>query len=326
MKVLVTGANGLLGANVVRELLNRGHETCILARPSAGLQVLAGLETKIFIGDLLDKESLRRAAGSCDAVVHAAADTRQWPTAYRYYEPVNVTGTKRVIDTCRELGVRRIVYVSTANAFGNGTMDAPGTELSEFNGFRYNSGYMISKFVAQQWVLSEVERYRLPAVIVNPAFMIGAFDSKPSSGKIVLMGLGKRKILCPPGGKNFIHVKDAAAAVCNALTMGVPGECYLLANENLTYRGFFEKLDKVAGQRSLKIDLPAAVIRSIGLAGSLAESVSGRPAPLNYVNARLLCLGNYYSGEKAREVLQMPRTPVEDAIGDAIRWFRTVKG
>jgi len=322
MKVLVTGASGLLGANIVRELVKRGYDVRILVRETSDLSGLTGVDLERITGDILDPVSLTKAVEGCRFVIHAAANTSQWPTAYRHYEPVNVTGTKNVANAVKDHKVERLVYVSTANTFGYGTKERPGTELSEFNGFFIGSGYMLSKFVAQQWILSDAETRRLPVVVVNPTFMIGPYDTKPSSGRIILMGMNKRIQVFPPGGKNFIHVGDAAVATCNALTMGRNGECYLLANENLSYREFYALLNRVTGEKPVPWLLPSILIKSAGVSGSLFEKLTRKPAPLNLVNARLLCIGNYYSGKKAVEALGLPQTTVETAIRDAIIWFR----
>ncbi|MBL7138791.1 MAG: NAD-dependent epimerase/dehydratase family protein [Bacteroidales bacterium] len=325
MKVIVTGANGLLGANIVRELVNRDYDVRIFARETSDLSGLKGVEFERINGDILDPEAIDRAVKGCDYVIHSAANTSQWPTTYDHYEPVNVTGTKHMIEAVKKHAVKRFVFVSSANAFGNGTREKPGTELFEFNGFHIGSGYMISKFVAQQVVLEEVEKNRLPAVVVNPTFMIGPYDSKPSSGQIIVMGMGKKVQVSPPGGKNFVHVRDAAVATCNALIMGRIGECYLLANENLSYREFFALLNKVTGETPSYLGLPGAVLKTIGAFGTLFEKLFRKPAPLSLVNARLLCLDNYYSGKKAVEALQLPQTPIEEAIREAIAWFREHK-
>lgn len=322
MRVLVTGANGLLGANIVRELADRGYGVRILAREASDLSGLEGVPFERIIGDILDPESVIRAVEGCDYVIHSAANTSQWPTHFNHYEPVNVTGTKHVIEAVKQQGVKRFVFVSSANAFGNGTKEKPGTELSEFTGFKTGSGYMISKFVAQQFVLSEVERNNLPAIIVNPTFMIGPCDAKPSSGQIIVMGMGKKIQVYPAGGKNFVHVRDAAIATCNALTMGRTGECYLLANENLSYREFFTLLNQVTGETPLLLGLAGWLLKVIGSGGTLFEKIFRKPAPLSLVNARLLCLKNYYSGKKAVEALELPQTPIEDAIREAITWFK----
>lgn len=325
MRILVTGANGLLGANIVRELVMRGYQVRIFVRGTSDLSGIEGVAFEQVNGDILDPESVDRAVEGCDYVIHSAANTSQWPTTYAHYEAVNVNGTQHLIAAVKKHGVKRFVFVSSANAFGNGTREKPGTELSEFNGFRIGSGYMISKFVAQQFVLAEVEKSNLPAVVVNPTFMIGPYDSKPSSGRIILMGMGKRVQVYPPGGKNFIHVHDAAVGTCNALTMGRTGECYLLANENMTFKKFFSILNKVTGEQPGSLTLPGWFLKVIGAGGTLFEKLFRKPAPLNLVNTRLLCLGNYYSGQKAVEALDLPQTPIEDAIREAIGWFRKHK-
>lgn len=321
MKTLVTGANGLLGANVVRELESRGKEVRVLVRPRANLLALKGTRAEMATGDILDPVSLGQALNGCDEVIHAAANTNQWPVHYEAYEAVNVTGTRNVIRACLHNGIKRAVFVSTANTFGPGSKETPGTELSEFNGYHIGSGYITSKFVAQQQVIEAVEKHGLPAVIVNPTFMIGPFDAKPSSGRIIFIGLKNRIQACPAGGKNFIHVRDAAAGVCNALELGRVGECYLLAGTNLTYREFYDLLNDVAGKHPFRVFLPAYLVRAAGMFGTLAEKLAGTPMPLNYVNARLLTLDNYYSPRKAAEEIGLPCTPVKTAIAEAMEWF-----
>lgn len=321
-KVLVTGANGLLGANIVEVLNERGIDVRILTRETSDLTGVEDLKFEHFKGDLLDPDVIDRAVEGCDYVIHAAANTSQWPTGYHQYEPVNVNATRHVVNAVKKHGVKRLVFVSSANAFGNGTLDRPGTELNEFAGFRLGSGYMISKYIAQQLILDEVERNQLPAIIVNPTFMLGARDSKPSSGQIILMGLHKRLQVLPPGGKNFVHVRDVAIATCNALNKGRIGECYLLANENLTYRAFFTLLNEVTHGKPTYLPVPGWILKTVGRFGSLTEKITRRGSSLNIVNARLLCLSNYYTAAKAIETLDLPQTPIKTAIEDALAWFR----
>lgn len=321
MKALITGATGLLGGNVARELLKRGYELRLFVRATKIIPALHGLKYEQFEGSLSDPKDLMKAAEGCEVIIHAAAVTDQWPTGYEHYEEINVKSTLLLLDVVKKLGIKKMVYVSTANCFGYGNIDNPATELSEFRFFNYNSGYIMSKFIAQQHVLKEIEKSQLPVVIVNPAFMLGPYDSKPSSGKIILMGIGKKVLFCPPGGKSFVDVRDAAIAVCNAISMGKSGECYLLANHNLSYREFFESLSVSLEQPQTRIRLPKFLILAIGLSGTLYEKITRKPALLNLTNARLLCLPLYYSGSKARKELRMPQTPLEQTIADALLWF-----
>jgi dihydroflavonol-4-reductase len=325
MRVLVTGATGLLGNNIVRALLNRHFKVKLFVRESSKLKAFAGLIYEKYVGNILNEKDVLNASKDCEVIIHAAANTDQWPTDYKHYEPVNIKATQIIISAVKKNNIKKLIYVSTANAFGYGSKRNPGNELTEFNSFRLNSGYINSKYIAQQIILNEVEKYNIPAVIVNPTFMIGSYDSKPSSGKIILMALNNRFQICPPGGKNFIYAKDAAIGVCNAITKGQVGECYLLANENLTYREFFSLTKKVIKKKKLLICIPGFIIKLIGLSGSLYEILTKKQAKLNYVNSRLLCLNNYYSAKKAVKDLQLPQTPVKIAVSESVNWFRSNK-
>jgi dihydroflavonol-4-reductase len=322
MKVFVTGANGLLGSNVVRELIKEGHEVRIFVRPDANMLGLQGVRCDIIKGDLLNEQDLISATAGYDAIIHAAANTSQWPVELRFYEAVNVKGTVNVLTAVKKNNVKKFIYVSTANAFGYGTKAKPGTEQTEYAFHDLKSGYITSKYLAQKLVLDEYKKTGIPAIVVNPTFMIGPYDSKPSSGKIIQMGLNRKIQVFPAGGKNFIHVRDAAIGVCNAINYGQPGECYLLANENLTYREFYNKLNVVADQHPLMVGLPGFFIRSAGAMGSMVEKIINKPLSLNSVNAKLLVIGNYYTGQKAVARLKMPQTGIEAAIHEAIAWWK----
>lgn len=321
MKVLLTGASGLLGGNIARELINRQYQVLLFVRSLHEIPALKGLSYERFLGSLTSFDDLVKAAENCDIIIHAAAVTQQWPTDFKHYEAINVKSTLLLLEVVKKLGIKKMVYVSTANTFGYGTREKPATELSEFRFFNYNSGYIMSKFIAQQHVLNEIEKSNLPVTIVNPAFMLGPYDAKPSSGKIIMMGLNKKVLFCPPGGKCFIDVRDAAVAVCNAITMGINGECYLLANQNMSYLEFFDQLSRIRKTGQKKIKIPGFLILMIGMLGSFYEKVTGKPATLNFTNARLLCLGLFYSGNRAVNELQMPQTPVSKTITDALAWF-----
>ena len=279
------------------------------------------MPTEIIKGSLFRSGDLQKAINGCQVVIHAAANTKQWPTAYECYEKPNVEATSLLLEESMKAGVERFIFVSSANAFGPGTRKIPGDETSAFTSLQYQSGYMRSKYEAQKRVLEFVRQHHFPAVVVNPTFMLGKYDLKPGSGQILLMAHGKRLMPCPTGGKNFIHVKDAAAGIINAIQRGKPGNCYLLANENLSYQEFYRKMNTVCGFPRYLIKLPRPLISAAGLAGSFTEKIRGKANRLNYINARLLCAENYYSAKKAVQELQLPQTPIDQAIKEALEWF-----
>lgn len=321
MKVLVTGANGLLASNLVRELLDSGYEVRGMVRENSNLLSLKKVDIELVKGVITSQTDVRKAFAGCEVVIHSAANTSQWPTHYEAYKKTNVDATRLLVDEAVRRNIEKFIFVSSANAFDPGTKANPGTENSSFS-TQGKSGYMLSKYLAQKVVLDEFQRSGLPAIVVNPTFMLGKYDAKPSSGQIILMAHQKKLMIYPPGGKNFVHVADVVRAIVNSIRMGKTGESYLLANENLTYHEFFEKLKLIHGLPQTLVKLPHEAIQFTGRLGSLYEHLFDKPAMLNAVNARLLCTDNYYSSAKAVRELQMPQTPVSQAIEDALEWFK----
>lgn len=324
MKVLVTGATGLLGNNLVRSLLEEGYEVRCLMRESSNTHMLNGLDVEMVKGDLVDVSAIKGAIRGCDVIIHAAAKTEQYPVDFKHYREANVTATKNLIAASRKHGIGRFVFVSTANVFGPGSKEEPGTEWSEFSHFRLGSGYINSKYLAQEIVMMEAEKNGFPAVIVNPTFMIGPHDYRPSSGKMIVYALNNPVVLCPSGGKNFVHVNDVVQGIMAAIEKGRIGESYLLAGENLSYAEFFEKVFAVSGKKKTLIKAHPRLLMTAGRVGDAVSFIS--PTALNSVNAKLLNLDNYYSPAKAIKELGLPQTPIDIAIRDALEFFESKSG
>ena len=304
MKVFVTGASGLLGNNIIRELVARNYEVQVLLRTNSNTIAFDDLPVRKIYGDIRNYDSLRNAIEQCDIIIHSAALTRM-NAKKELYEEINVKGTETILRIASKLAIKKLIYVSTANVFGYGSKSQPGTELTPFAYSRLNSGYIQSKYSAMQLVIDQCKKNDFEIVQVAPTFLIGPFDTGPSSGKIILLGLKNRFVLCPPGGKNYIYVKDAAKAICNIIDSGKHGETYLLANENLTYTEFYKTLETVLNRKLIKVKIPKHLLLFIGLMGSLFEKILGTPLSLNYVNSKLLCTDNYYSGQKAIQELKL---------------------
>src|SRR5688572_31059788 len=118
MKILVTGADGLLGSNLVRELIGRGHNIRAFVQPGRQQKTLEGLPIEKFSGNLLNADEVINAGEGCDAVIHCAASTSVWPTRSEIVNKVNIEGTKNIIRAVKENKIQRMIYVGTANSFG----------------------------------------------------------------------------------------------------------------------------------------------------------------------------------------------------------------
>jgi len=320
--ILVTGANGFLGSNLIDELSSRKYRIKAFVGPGNTEIILDGRVAEIFHGNILNKDALHEAAKSCDLIIHAAAVTSIWPPRNELQRRININGTANIVEAARQAGVRRMVYVGSATSFGYGSKELPGDETREYKGGSYKLDYFDSKYEAQSLVLQAVQRGDVPAVVVNPTYMFGPYDAKPGSGTLIL-GTYHHKIPGGgTGGRNYISVKDVAVGITNALEMGTIGECYILGNENLSYSELFEKISGVIGKPASKVTYPLWLGKIAGLAGSVYGRMFKVMPVLTLVLVKMAIAEHYYTTRKAVQALQLPQTPVEAAIDEAFNWFR----
>ena len=322
MKVLVSGADGFLGNSLVGELIGRGYTVRALLEPGRDEQNLNGWPVERVRGDVRSASDFESAAEGCDFIVHAAASTDMWPARSATHEQINVDGTRNAILAAQRSKVRRLVYVGTANSLGFGSAEDPGDETRPYGGSRYGLGYMDSKYQAHRLVVEAAARGDLPAVVCAPTFMFGPNDSKPGSGRMIIAVARKKVRVFTSGGRNYIHVRDVATGIANALDRGNNGDVYILGNENLAYPDIFEKIAQVCGVSPPRIAISNPVCIMAGCSGSFWGRVSGKTPALTLAMSRIACDSHYYSSAKAIRDLDLPQTPIEDAIAEAIAWFR----
>ena len=323
MKVMVTGADGVLGSNLVRVLLERRHLVRVLKLRGTTSPTLEGLPIEEREGDVLDFESVQACMEGMDAVIHCAACTQVFPAKNDFIRRVNVDGTNNIANACLKLKVQRMLYVGTANSFGT-VPDAPelADERCGYTSHVYGLDYMDSKREAQDLLLHRVAEDGLPAIVVNPTFMIGAYDSKPSSGQMITALLAGKIPGFAGGGKNYIHVRDFAVAMANAFTMGRIGECYILGHENLDFGVAFERMASV-----LDVKPPTRLLPDFGMVGfgrlnSLFAHLLGYHPAVSYELAQISCHYHYFDSSKAQRELQLPQSGLEQAVEDCVTWFR----
>lgn len=320
-KVLVTGPDGLFGNNIVRELLNRGFYVKAFVYET-NTTSLDGLDIEILNGNILIENEVINAAQDVDYIIHAAANTSIWPYRSEIIRKVNITGTENVIKAARINDIKRLIVIGSATAFGNGTKENPGNEDSAFTAGRFGLDYIDSKFEAQKNVLEAVKNDNLPAIILNPTFMLGPYDTKPSSGELLLALYSGKVPGYTNGGRNYVHVQDVAIAACNALTMGRIGECYIMANQNMSYKEFNKLVALELKVKAPRFFVPAPIILVYGTVAEVIARLLGKTPAISLAVAKISLITNYYTSKKAREELNMPQTPISQAIHDAFGWFK----
>ncbi|KYH05194.1 dihydroflavonol 4-reductase [Chryseobacterium cucumeris] len=315
-KVCVTGATGLLGTNVILKLLQNGYSVTALVRQKSSWLGEENENLMLVEADLLCDISVYLT--DIDCIIHVAAETRQNLIRYDEYRKANYEAVVNLFTHAELMGVKKFLFVSTANTLGFGNTAFLGSEKAPQIYPFTHSLYAQSKLEAEEYLLKNSKN--TDVIIVNPTFMIGAYDSKPSSGKIIFWVWKKKLIFYPKGGKNFVHVEDAANGVVNAVEKGKNGEKYLLANENLSYREFFKKVNRITRQNPIMIPIPNKLLSFLGLIGDVLRKFKIK-TDLSSSNMKALQISNYYSNQKSIEELGVQYQPIDKAIKDAVQYF-----
>lgn len=316
--VLVTGANGLLGTNTVIELLNQNYFVRGFMRDKKKYIGPKHPNLELFQGDILNTSDLKKATLNCQYVINCAAVTDQSKISYNMYHSVNVQGVKNILITAVQNKVKRIIQIGTANEFGYGELNDLGNETKNMKPPYNKSLYARSKKEAYHFLKAKTDD--IDIVFVNPTFMIGSYDSKPSSGRIILMGLKKKLVFCPPGGKSFVCVKDVARGVVSALKCGDNKASYLMAHENLSFLEFLKIMRNQTKGRFRIILIPKWVLISLGCFGSLLRFFRIK-TNLSIENMKSLSINSFYSNRKSCEQLYINYTPIKEGIKDCVKWF-----
>jgi dihydroflavonol-4-reductase len=322
VKVLVTGADGMLGNNIVRELVDRGFEVHCFIESSRSGDTLKDLPVHIYRGDICNSSDLVPLFRRVDYVIHTAGITSMWPGRSPLSWQVNFHAVKLLVRLSKKYNIQRFVHIGTATSFGHGPLERPGDEQTPYINHKFKLDYQDTKFMAQEYLLEQYRSHGFPVIILNPTFMLGPFDSGQGSNKMVLYLYKEKAPGFSPGGKNFVHVKDVAVAAANALNRGRLGECYITGNMNLSYRDSFRLIAETLDVKPPRLKLPRLAAVSYGAALSAISSITRKAPSITYQMARIGCEGCYYSPAKAIKELDMPQTPIEEAVKDSIQWFK----
>lgn len=321
MKVLLLGATGLLGHNVLQRLLATGHQVVAVVRKRDALMDETA-DSMIIEGSITDCDTVVTAAEGCDAIVNCAGVTDMSLLQYDDYADVNVLLCHTLVKAMNEHGIRCLVHASTVNTIGYGTARQPAGEQEALK-TPFDKSYYAGSKLHGEFALRETAK-RHPdwhIVIVNPGFMLGPLDAKPSSGRMLLLGYHKRLMFAPRGGKAFVDVRDVAAAMVNALTMGRNGARYIAVNSHghHTIKELYEIQAQVMGYRQHVVTLPDGLLLMAGALGDVLRWLGIR-TELSSCNVRQLMVREYYDNHHAVSELSMPETDIAQSIRDFHRW------
>lgn len=328
MKCFVTGGTGFIGANLVHELLARGHEVKALVRKGSDTRALGKVDCEFVQGDVLDRAALEKGMRGCDWCFHVAASYHLWLRDYAPMYAANVEGTRTVLEIASAAGCKRTVYTSTVGCIGLPTeVDGkvtPTDEATPVSGAQMSNHYKKSKWEAEV-VARELAGKGLPIVIVNPSAPIGPRDVKPTpTGQVIVDFLNREMPAYLDTGLNWVHVRDVAIGHILAAEKGRVGERYILGNMegNWTMKESLEELGRITGLPAPKFQVPYAVALTAAYFDEAFAKVTGKPPKAPLAGVRMAKYKMFFNPAKAVKELGMPQTPPRQAFVDAIDWFR----
>ena len=325
----VTGSTGLLGNNLVRLLVERGHRVKALARSKQkAAQQFAGLDVEVIEGDMTAVPAFQDALRGVDVLFHTAAyfrdsykGGRHWDELYR----VNVKGTEALLAAAYEAGVRRMVHTSTS-----GVLDGPPGGLIDETMPRAESDandYFRSKILTDRSIDAFLESHPdFDATFVLPGFMFGPGDIGPTASGQLVLDFARRKLPgIVPGTFSVVDARDVAACQIAAAGRGLRSERYLCAGRHKTMPEILAMIERASGVKAPSLRIPMGLLFAIAAGYEAYARITGRPVLISLASVQLLSRENERSRfDHARSERELGVTfrSFEETLADEVAWYR----
>jgi len=327
MKVLVTGAAGLLGSHVAELVLERGDAVRLLVRQGEDVSNLARAGAEICGGDLTDRLSLESAVNGVNLVLHCAARMGPWGPEVEY-DLVNVRGPKILVEAAMAAGVRRIVHVSSIDVHGLVVGNRAG-ETAPYGTER--DPYCRSKIAGELELQRLIRDKGAPVTIVRPGLIYGPRDTNSfgrfarlvEQGKMVIIGSGNNHL-------PLIYVRDVARGILLASEADqAVGRAYLLVNdEPVTQRDYFNAIARELGVPPPSQHIPYRLALALGATAEMVGHLTRMKQPPPVMRSGLKQIGgeNRFAVSRARcELGFSPQVNLADGVRQGIAWYRATR-
>ncbi|MCG3165821.1 MAG: GDP-L-fucose synthase [Bacteroidia bacterium] len=321
-KIAVTGASGHLGNTVCRMLLEQGFS--VNALYNSDNAALKNLNVKLFQGSVLDTEAITGLLKGCDAVIHCAAIISIHGDPTGIVHKTNTEGAKNVAETSKNLGVKKIIHVSSVHAVLEEPFDLPFDETRPHKQ-QGSYAYDYSKARGEQLVFETTKNSETEAVVVRPSLIIGPYDFKPSEiGKALLDFFHGKIPALTAGGYNYIDVRDVAKSVVAALGRGRNKEVYHLTGNYYTVKDLAETVKKVTGKKVPETVLPFWFLKTTLPFIKLQSKLTGAAPVFTKEALDALKYGHKNMvSTKAQKQLGHSFRPLEESVADYYEWMKT---
>ncbi|MFA6581533.1 MAG: NAD-dependent epimerase/dehydratase family protein [Paludibacter sp.] len=321
MKCLVTGASGFLGTNLVHELVKNGWDVRTIVRPGSNTKYIESLSIEIIYGDITNQPDLDKVCAGCDVVFHVAGDTSFWKRNFKKQRFINVEVPSMIAEACIKNKVKRLVHTSTVDIFGCNPAGVADEKWTDYNFANTGYNYSDTKREGEKRVLAYNNK-GLEVVVVYPGSMMGPYDFTLQYGRLFFELRDGKVPGCPAGGASFGHVTEVAKAHITAAIKGIPGEGYICAGENISYKELFDLIAAKFNKKAPGIIMKRWMLVTYGQILQFISSFTGKAPEIDPGNARYMSVNAWYDSSKAIKELDYKLVPVQQMINDAYIWYK----
>ncbi|NAY92031.1 NAD-dependent epimerase/dehydratase family protein [Muricauda sp. JGD-17] len=333
--ILVTGGTGLIGSHLLYHLVNQHKKVRALYRSKDSLKKVLHVfgfysddpstafdKIEWVKGDIIDLVSLDSAFEGIEHVYHSAALISFDPRDYKSLVKANVEGTANVVNLCNKYQVKKLCYVSSIAAIGNGSKGKMVTEENPWHDGNV-SVYGLTKHNAELEVWRGTQE-GVPAVIVNPGVVIGPGFWRTGSGTFFTYAAkGKKSFL--PGGTGFVSVNDVVLSMISLMESNVERERFILVSENWSYKTLFQKIAPKLGVDPPSKKVPFWVLELFWRWDWLRSNIRGKRRRLTKTMMKGLYRQDTYSSEKLKTTLNIDFENLDHAIAFCCERFKSRK-
>jgi nucleoside-diphosphate-sugar epimerase len=321
--ILVTGASGILGSQIIRQLTKDNLKVRAVKRSTSDITWTKDINNFVewFDSDILDIITLEKAFENITSVIHCAAVVSFDNSQDYLMHQVNIEGTKNILTLSQKYNIKKLVYISSVAALGRPTNTTLINEETKWEVSPLNSAYANSKYLAELEVWRAQEE-GLSTIVLNPSVIIGPGNWNNSSLKL-FNHVNQGSSLYPVGSINYVDVRDVASIAIKFLSTTVNGERFILNTGLITYKDFFSLIAKEMNKKapSIKISPTLAIFAATML--KLVKFITGFKSTITKEAVLLSQLSILFSADKINQELSHPFIAVEDSISWTCEQLKT---
>ncbi|MFZ5366485.1 MAG: NAD-dependent epimerase/dehydratase family protein [Patescibacteria group bacterium] len=302
MNVLITGGTGFIGKHLVDALVKKGHLVKVIARNPQKAEPVKKLGVRVVIGDLGNKEFLKKELEGIEIVYHLAAIPGQaWGIPWEEYKKVNVDFTKNLLKAAVQNKIEKFIFCSSVQAVDPSTF------------------YGKSKLEAEK----EVKKSNLEYVIVRPGVVYGPGDKQAilricqlvKKGFFPLIGGGKTKLA-------IIFIDDLIDLFLQCLTSKVKNKTIWGIGEEITYKNLVKIIGKELGKPCWQVFLPAPLVKTVAFPLEAISSITGIRPLVTRAQVDFVTFGWYFAVPKEQKRIWQPKAKFAEEIKKTIEWYK----